>query len=246
MDKAKKHNRFLYDDVKKAIMEDYRNSPNYTPMPSERELCEIYKVSRPTVRKALEMLENDGVITTVRNKGAFYVGPKRFTQGGLTLGNSGISFFDQVVAQGSVPTSKVLVQTVRPCDINIAARLNINENDLIFVLERLRYIDGELYQINVSHIPYDLCPELVNIDFSNYVSLHKTLNSYGIYPYRARKVIEVKQANRYEAFHLNLNDGDPITVTHHMTYDRDDRMIEYAITKSSVYFTRFEMTIYNE
>lgn len=36
------------------LMIDYQNKPYYSPLPGERELCEIYKVSRPTVRKALK------------------------------------------------------------------------------------------------------------------------------------------------------------------------------------------------
>ncbi|MBP3851877.1 MAG: GntR family transcriptional regulator [Erysipelotrichaceae bacterium] len=245
MKKKKDSGKFLYDDVKQAILKDYADSPYYTAMPSERELCETYHVSRPTIRKALEMLNEEGIISTLRGKGTFYIGPKKFTSERLTIGHSGISFYDQVVSQGGNPYSKVLVQDVRLADKRIAANLNIDVDEEVFVLKRVRYIDDELYQINTSRIPYKLCPQLTDVDFSGYVSLHETLRSFGIYPYYAKKMVEVSRADKREAMHLNLKEGDPILVSQIQTFDKDNRILEYATTKSTVYNTRFEMTIYN-
>ena len=42
----------LYMKLCHQLMIDYQNKPYYSPLPGERELCEIYKVSRPTVRKS--------------------------------------------------------------------------------------------------------------------------------------------------------------------------------------------------
>ena len=52
----------LYMKLCHQLMSDYENKPYYSPLPGERELCEIYNVSRHTVWMALEVLENDGCI----------------------------------------------------------------------------------------------------------------------------------------------------------------------------------------
>ena len=67
----------LYMKLCHQLMSDYENKPYYSPLPGERELCEIYKVSRPTVRKALEVLENEGCIARFAGKGAFFIGNKQ-------------------------------------------------------------------------------------------------------------------------------------------------------------------------
>lgn len=45
-------------------------------LPSERQLCELFSVSRIPVRKALEMLESDGLVRSFQGKGSFVRAPK--------------------------------------------------------------------------------------------------------------------------------------------------------------------------
>lgn len=45
-------------------------------LPSEREMCEAYGVSRIPVRKALELLEAEGLIQSFQGKGSFVSAPK--------------------------------------------------------------------------------------------------------------------------------------------------------------------------
>ena len=45
-------------------------------LPSERQLCELFSVSRIPVRKALEMLEAEGLIQSFQGKGSFVKAPK--------------------------------------------------------------------------------------------------------------------------------------------------------------------------
>lgn len=236
----------IYLELKDRILGEYSGAPYFSSLPSEREMCEKYGVSRPTVRKALKLLEEEGTIKVLRGKGAFFLGGDKFVENSFTVGRREISFYDQVLAQGKHPSSKVLTQDVRPADRVIAAKLNIKLGDPVFCLERVRYIDDVLFSVNSSRVPYKLCPALTALDFSGDVSLHHTLEEYGHSPYRADKVIEIARAGEYESIHLGIAAGEPIAVTYTETYDKAGRVLEYAVTKHSAYCSRFEMTVYNQ
>lgn len=236
----------IYLDLKEKILKEYDGAPYFTSMLSEREMCEKYGVSRPTIRKALQELENEGIIKILRGKGAFFLGTAKLVESSFTMGRRKISFYDQVVATGGHPSSKVLTQDVQPADKVVAAKLKIKRGDPVFCLERVRYVDGEVFSVNSSRVPYKLCPGLTTHDFSGEVSLHHVLESYGLYPHHADRVIEIGHAGEYETIHLGLSIGDPIAITHTETIDEDGRPLEYAVTKHSAYKTRFEMTVYNQ
>jgi GntR family transcriptional regulator len=233
--------RPLYFQVKEKILKELEHSPYYSPLPGERELCETYNVSRPTVRKALKELEDDNMIVTLRGKGSFYLGNRIYTD---RSGHDGITFYKSVKSSGQYTKSKVLVQNVEPASKDISKKLQIEEESSVFHLERLRYIGEELYSLTDSYISYDLCSELLQYEYS-YRSLHATLEQYGIKIIRAKKVLEIKPASFYEAMHLQISEGNPISVMETISYDEKDQVIEVAISKSLAYKTRYEMEVYN-
>ena len=235
----------IYLDLVDEIIKEYEGTPYFSPMLSEREMCEKYHVSRPTIRKALQHLEGEGIIKVLRGKGAFFLGSGKLVESSFTMGRRKIGFYDQVVSQGSVPTSKVLTQDIQPADKLVAAKLKIKRGDPVFCLERVRYVDGEVFSVNSSRISYKLCPKITEHDFSGNASLHHVLESYGLIPHHADRVIEIGHAGEYEAIHLGLSVGEPIAITHTETFDEDGRVLEFAVTKHSAYKSRFEMTVYS-
>lgn len=67
----------IYDDLRKKI-EDGSYSEN-APLPAERVLCQIYHVSRSTIRASLEELRRNDYIVKAHGNGNF-VKPKMFEQ----------------------------------------------------------------------------------------------------------------------------------------------------------------------
>ncbi|WP_083307168.1 GntR family transcriptional regulator [Olsenella sp. HMSC062G07] len=234
----------LYVSLKNELESLFSSTPANTPLPGERELSERYGVSRTTVRKAKDLLSRDGVVHNVHGVGSFSKGAEvHSSDRSFALSNRQISFFDQVVSQGGIPTSKVLVQDIREADANIAERLGIKPGEKIFSLERLRYINGELYQIASCVIPLHLCPDLIKRDFAEDVSLYRVLEEYGIVPAYALKKIKIVKADDYDSAHLGIEPGSPVAVTYATTYDSSSSIIEYSVTRSLAYIFEVQMAI---
>ena len=74
---------------------------------------------------------------------------------------------------------------------------------MVFYLERLRYINEELWSISDAYITYEKCPELMEYDFTER-SLHNTLSNYGHVPSKAKRHLTIRKADDYESFNLGL------------------------------------------
>ena len=198
----------------------------------------------PTVRKALELLEEDGCITRFAGKGAFFIGESKIENGKKVV-SSAIALYNQAKLRGNYTSSRVLTQRIELADSKTAKNLHIPEGAKIFHLERLRYINGELWIHSDAFLDYTLCPQLVDCDYTT-GSLHNTLSAHGHVPFEAKRHITVQHADDYIAFHLNLPAKAPVCVTETHTYDQNGTLLEYVIDREDVFHISFDLEVSNQ
>lgn len=124
-------------------------------IPSERDLSAQFGVSRMTVRQALLNLVKEGYLYREKGRGTF-VAEEKMEQplNGLT------SFTEDMKARGFVPGTKLIgFSKVKP-DAQIAAKLGLAEEALVYKIIRIRYADNTPMAIERSFLPVGLLPEL--------------------------------------------------------------------------------------
>ena len=143
---------YLLDRIERGELEPDQR------LPSEREFCDQFGVSRITIRQALNELVRDGMIQSVPGKGTF-VGRKQ--EGEF---HPLASFSQQMRTRGQIPSSRLLEQAVVHASQRLARELQIRTHSEVVLIERLRLADGEPCVLQAAYLPSQLCPGILEYD----------------------------------------------------------------------------------
>jgi GntR family transcriptional regulator len=140
----------LYDQLVDLLHEKIENEMGAGDMlPSERELCETYGLSRTTVRLALAELERQGLVTRQHGRGTFVSDSVR--EATNLMGT--YSFTEQMRSMGRVPSTVVLEFDTREAPKHIAACLGLRIGDHVIRMKRLRIADGIPMMVERTYLP---------------------------------------------------------------------------------------------
>lgn len=137
------------------------------PVPSERELCELFDVSRMTVRQAIDTLIVDGVLERQQGRGTFVAPPKLDLQLRLT------SFTEEMNRRGMLAGSRVLAAETIPANDEFADALELSLGAPVHYLRRLRTADSDPMAIEESWLSADTLPNF--LELAGRRSLYATL-----------------------------------------------------------------------
>lgn len=192
-------------------------------IPREIDLCLLFDVSRTVIRQAIKELTHEGLLIRKKGKGTF-VAEKKIT-GSLVQDLTG-SFAD-MAAQGLTLISKVLEQSIIKPTSKIASYLQIDSEETVIKITRLRFVKGEAIVLVTTYLPYKICPGLENVDLSQQ-SLYEVLaTKYDLHIERGVRTIEAVEANKEEAELLGVADGSPLMLIISISYLKDGTPIEH-------------------
>jgi GntR family transcriptional regulator len=206
--------------LKKIKTEEWKNGQK---IPPETELCDLYKLSRITVRKAIEELVRDGYLVRFQGKGTF-VASISFEQKLSKF----YSFSEALLQKEKKEFVNMLSFSVEKADGNTAERLLIDMNEKIFRIVRLRSVDNTIYALETSVIPFYLCPSLKERDIKK-KGLYNSMRALGINPQRIIEKVRAETLSPREAKQMKLKITHPIIHLERTAFD-SDVIIEYCVS----------------
>jgi GntR family transcriptional regulator len=213
----------LYHQLKERIRAQARRLEPGTLIPSEKELMQLGGVGRATVRKAISDLVQEGVLTTHQGRGTF-TAPERIQ----TSLSRPAGFTETMERLGRRPQTRVLHAERRPALPEVAERLRIAPGDGVYVIERLRLIDGEPCMLERTHMAERLLPGLLGTDLSG--SLYAAIaERYGLRPATGIESIVAVNADRHLAHLLGVPIASALLATVRVTETDDGRPLEYTL-----------------
>ena len=220
-----KYEKIAFDIKEDILSEKYK--PN-EQLPFEKELCEKYNVSKMTVKKALDLLVNDGLIIKRRGSGTFVkditekeiqriIEKKQFS--GLTT-----------TSIGHKVTSKVLEFKIINATKEIADILKIEEDEIIYFVHRVIYVDDKAVVIEKTYIPLNLIPgmKLADVKKSIYGYIKDKL---GLNIQSAHSTVRAMKSDELDRKYLNLEKDEPILEVERVAYLDNGKVFEYSFSR---------------
>lgn len=134
-------------------------------LPTEAQLTKRFGVSRPAMREALKLLEQDGLIHAEQGRGRF-VSPISAVRV-----DRPITAFESVTAMtrqcGYETVTRLLAAEEEPADAVVADKLGLAEGDAVLRLEKLRVLDALPILYSIEYLPRAILPpDLSGTDWS--------------------------------------------------------------------------------
>jgi len=214
-----------YYQLKEIIGEKIRGGdwPEGRLIPSERELCEQYGISRMTARQSITELVKEGFLYREQGKGTFVARPKIIQRLMKLTG-----FTQDMRAREWQPGAKVLGAEMWLADEIIAKILRIKPGQPVFKLNRLRLANGEPLGLETTCISFIGCEKLLDEDLAGQ-SLYALLEQkYGLPMSAAEQELEAGLASDQDADLLEIAPGGPVLHIRRTTYTERGQVIEYA------------------
>ncbi|MFC4767722.1 GntR family transcriptional regulator [Effusibacillus consociatus] len=215
----------LYYQLKQKIIQSIENGelPVGSLVPSERELSDLYGISRMTVRQALGELVKEGLLIREQGKGTFVAEPK-INQGLLKL----TSFSEDMKSRGMKPDSRVEGVYVQGASAAAAEALGLTSDRRVVVFERVRLADQKPMAYEVTHLPLSRFPDLEK-EIMHSGSLYGLLEEkYQIAIKFAWQTIEVGLSTPAESRSLGIPNRSPVILIERVTFDSNDQPFEFV------------------
>lgn len=223
----------IYETIKNNIL-----NGNYKlgeKLPSENEFCKIHNTSRGTVRRALDLLSEEGLINSVHGKGAFVLDNNQIT---FSFGNL-VSFAEVSSINGNDFITSVPVFEEVLIDKSLHKKTCLAEGKEAYKLYRIRSLNNENIILDINYFLIDTV-----------LNLTKEIAKKSIYKYIeedlkikigfAKRIIKIEAANSIDKKNLNMKSYDFVVAVKNFVYLNDGTQFEY--TESRHRPDRFEFS----
>jgi GntR family transcriptional regulator len=192
-------------------------------LPSERDLCEGFGLSRVTIRKAMDGLVADGLLERRQGAGTFVCAPKLAVSTRVEKSFSMLSSFSEdMLSRGRKPGNAWIDRGEGTVNPEEALALGLSPGSGVYRFSRIRYADGQPMALEHATLPGWGLPSIDAVD----TSLYGALDQSGHRPVRALQRVRAIGFNEEQAELLKITAGDPCLFIERRAFLADGRAIE--------------------
>jgi GntR family transcriptional regulator len=215
----------LWYQVKESILEKIEQGAyaEEKSLPSEKQLCEEFQVSVITIRKAMDELAKEGLLEKKQGKGTF-LNLKKIERELNTF----YGFSSDISRSGAKPSRKILGFKIKEPSLNIAKKLCINTDELIYEIRTLTFAND----IPVIISKFFIAEKKLLLLKKEYLIKNSIYNilqhDYGIKLKMETWNIEAIMLDEYEAKLLDVPINSSALLHEAISFDFNNKAVMYA------------------
>jgi GntR family trehalose operon transcriptional repressor len=211
----------IYNEIARQIKSG--EIPAQTLLPSENDLKEQFDTSRETIRKALNLLSQNGYIQKVRGKGSIVIDISKFDFPVSGL----VSFKELAKKMGTKPKTIVHELDLIKPDSIIRKQLQLSSKDFVWKVVRTREMGGEKIILDKDFLSKKIVPNLTEDICAD--SIYQYLeNELGLSISFAKKEIVVEEPNEEDRTLMDLEGFHNVVVIKNYVYLDDATLFQYT------------------
>ncbi len=219
----------LYVQLKELLAQEIMENKlkTHSQIPSERELCEKYDLSRTTVRQGISLAISEGLLYRIHGKGTFVAEPK-IDQSLVRL----TGFEETLLGRGLTPSMKVLEALLVTADVHMTSLLELPLGSDIASFKLLGIANNVPLVLFFYYLPAELGQEAIEMirnyeaekgwfSFTRYYREKKHIN------FRvARQTFEATVSTSEQSDLMQLPKGSALFKVTSIIYTREEKPIE--------------------
>lgn len=228
----------LYYQIARRL-QDAIESGEFPPgsrIENELKLAEQLSISRPTIRRAIQELVDQGLL--VRRRG---VGTQVVRGGLLTRRVELTSLYDDLSLSHRAPSTKVLLHETIVPPAEILESLTLPPDTAVLHIKRLRFTEGIPFALLENYLP----PEFLALTAKQLEThgLYQLMRAKGTTMRVARQTIGARVGTPEESELFKQKIGSPVLIMSRTLYDQSGHAVEYAKHSYRPDLYSFEVTL---
>lgn len=216
----------IFNDLKEKIRQQVY--PPETHLPTEQELQEIYKSSRDTVRKALSLLTDNGLIQKVQGRGSIVLKHEQ-----VDFPVSGLTSYQELVETLQLDSkTEVLSLELLTVSSTLSLLTGFEVYSKVWKVVRTRRIDGKIVVLDTDYLSTKIVPQL-SLETAQHSIYAYLENELGLDIAYAQKEITVEPCSEEEKKIMHHKD-DYLVLIRSKVFLSNAQQLQYTESKHKI------------
>ena len=218
---------YKYETIADSLRADIK-AGKYAPgelMPDQNKLAKTFNTTRITIHKAIQLLIIEGMVYSKRGAGTFVrkdfglTDHRQETRVDRPIGTTRTN-------AGKKVTSKVLELQARLPTTREAEQLMIDEMDPVYVIRRVRYVEGQVWAYEHTIMPTSIVTLTKSVLMGSVYGYLE--NECGLSIAGSHRIVSAGKATQDDVDGMGAKLGDPVLIINQVSYTDDGQPFEVS------------------